>query len=260
MVRTFTLAKLLSVIACLSFLSLNAQALPASAEQQLNTYIKTFEGNNKTAQIQIAQQLEWAGYNQPRLFDIIETKLLADFSSATHKTDVDHLSWLSKALAFSGNEKYRKTLTLVADEAKSKKLRKYSQQAVELLPLQSRLTPQILNSSHWNEQWDLETNRIAAMFNSQDLELKRLAAKRVHYSHNYNPEILNRFQQALEQNYKLNPKNALFTDTWAWVCKALAGSRQQQYKATVTAVANNAADKKLKKYAQKYLRYFDKPL
>ncbi|MBU3070628.1 hypothetical protein KOI40_12420 [Aestuariicella sp. G3-2] len=243
-------------IILLTLLASSVHALPSSAEKDLERYIKIFNSADTLQQKKAAQTLEWAGFTDPRLFDRIEVKLLAGYKTAHNKDDVDYYAWLSKALSFSGQTKYVDTLEKVSKDSHSSKLKKHAGTALQTLPRYTNWNPQIINETLWDPALDVETNRLISMINSNDLSLKRLSAKRSHYSHNYSPKLLETYQQQLLANYQTASNDKLFVDTWAWVTKALAGSALPQYKLTVSKVADGANNRQLKKYAKKYLNYY----
>ena len=248
--------RILALFFTLVSLSTVVSALPASVEDELQRHIKVFEGDDTFRQKQVTQTLEWSGLNQASLFDLIEAKLTAQYKTNKNRQDADYLSWMAKALAFSGNEKYRSTLEAVANDAASNKLKRYAKSAQEDLSKHQRLNPIILDESRWDDSQSADMNRFRIMIQSDELELKRMAAKRVHYDHMYDTELLDLFEAQLKANFKSNSSDHLFVDTWAWVCKAIAGSRKIEYKSTVELVSESAGNKKLRKYAKKYLKYY----
>ncbi|NIB44240.1 hypothetical protein HBA55_31865 [Pseudomaricurvus alkylphenolicus] len=250
MIRTFTLTLLLAILPGISL------ALPASVNSELQEYIRVFQGNDWFRQKQIAQTLEWSGLTQPELFDLIEAKLLDRYETEDDKHQADYLAWLCKALAFSGNDKYRLTIQRVAANAEHGKLRKHAKLSLAILDQYKQWNHDIIVESQWREDQSADVNRFTAMIQSDVLELKRLAAKRVHFKHLYEESLMDLLEQQLLANYQTDSGHRLYVDSWAWVCKALAGSRNPKYKATIEKVAQQATHKKLRKYAKKYLQYY----
>jgi len=248
--------KLLTIIVLIGFSSL-IQALPASLEQQINAHISTFQADESVAQKDIAKSLEWAGISDPRLFNLIEAKLLDSYLTAKNKQNVEYLSWMAKALSFSGQQQYRTTLEKVASDSAHAKLRKHAQKAINILPNYTYWNSLIIDEKHWDNTQSLDTNRFLAMINSDVLELKRLAAKRIYYTHLYQDILLDTLEKQLLDNYQVDRRGKLFSDSWAWICKALASSRKKQYQDTIKKVAISAENSKLKRYANKYLHHFD---
>ncbi len=80
-----------------------------------------------------AKKIVRATFVDPRLFDIVEQELVKGLSGETNndKTYVDAMAWMCKALAASGDQKYSKTLRLIADEGSNPKLQRYAEQAYD---------------------------------------------------------------------------------------------------------------------------------
>ncbi len=241
---------LLFVLTSLFAASVNATT--DTLEKELASYIEIFESNNSYQQIATAKKLEWSGFSEPRLFDPIEKTLLNNYTSSHDKESIDHMSWLCKALAYSGNKKYLATLELVKANGSHRKLKKYAQKSIAVLHNYSRLNPYILQTNQWNPNWSNTLNRTQSMLQSPELQLKRLAAKLIYSRGLYDKVILEQLQQQLLDNYLLKPNDKLFVDTWAWAAKALAASGQTQYHNTIERVATSAESKKLRKYAKRY--------
>lgn len=218
-------------------------------------YVKIFQSTNLPDQEKAAQSLEWAGISSPRLYDLVEAKALEYLPRATDRTNVNYVAHLTNALAYSGNEKYRPTIEKIIQDAPHKRLKKYATQALGQLSLYSQLNP-LIAPKPWPEYThpSLE-QRLVNMLNSGNDELVRMAAKRIHFTNNYQPELLALLSAGIQQRYQ-QPMGGLALDTTAWMCRALAGSRDEQYKALIEQVAKGAKEKKLAKYAKKYLSYF----
>ena len=230
-------------------------ALPViSREYTPEFYVKAYSSGATQSQ-SVNESLAWAGLSDPEIFDHIEQQILDSYLTERDKARVDYLAWLTKALSFSGNPKYQSTLTEISSNAKSKKLRRYAESAL----------PVLSNYQHWNDiiapdsglgrPYPSTKERLANMLNSSDLELIRVAAKRMHIGHIWHEELLAIAAQLVEENY-LNDGDKIFIDTTAWLCKALAGSKNQQYRSLIEDVSVSAANKKLRKYARKYLNYY----
>jgi hypothetical protein len=241
------------VFACAILASLSVHAEPATPEE----FVTIFQSGTQIQQEKAAEALEWAGISSPKLFDLIEALALKTLPQATDKVTINFESYLVMALGYSGNEKYRASIQKIIAEAPHKKVKKYGEEALKALSAYAKLNP-LIAPKPWPENTHPSINqRIVNMLNSNDTELMRLGAKRVHNALNYSPESLAALNAALERNYKNNLDGERL-DAVAWVAKALAGSREVQYKPTVEKVSNAAADKKLRNYATKYLNYYSK--
>lgn len=247
-------SSLLTVV--ISLFSTVCLALPSEVEKDLQRYIETFQHQSKNSQIEIAKRLEWEGLSQVELFDLIEDKLLADYQTASTKEDIEYLSWMSKALGFSGNEKYRDTLQAVAQKGSHRKLKSHAARSLKALDQYRSWNNIFIDEKHWNPEESADLNRYRAMMRSNVLELKRFAAKRVFYTKDYNESLLDTFDQQLKENMTSNRNDKLFVDTWAWIAKALASSSNSKYLPTIKEMADNAPNAKLRKYGVKYLRQY----
>jgi cell division protein YceG involved in septum cleavage len=242
----------LLMVAALVFTGV-VQAAPETPEE----FVKVFQSGGQLEQEKAAQSLEWTGISSPQLFDLIEAAALKSLPQATDKVTINYVAHLTKALSYSGNEKYRATIEKVIAEAPHKKLRKHAQQALPTLAVYAKLNPLIAPQSWPTSAHPSLNQRLANMLKSDNTELIRAAAKRIHSSQDYQPELMALLNGIIEKNYQ-QALDRERLDALAWVTRAIAGSRNLQYKPTVEKVANAAADKKLRKYATKYLSYYGK--
>ncbi|WP_062058289.1 hypothetical protein [Cellvibrio sp. OA-2007] len=218
-------------------------------------YVKIFQSGSPIEQEKAAQTLEWAGLSSPQLFDLVEAKALASLPKASDKVTINYVAHLTKALAYSGNEKYRPTIEKIIAEAPHKKLKKYAVQALNTLSLHTQINPLIAPKAWPEHSHPTYNQRIVNMLASGNAELMRMAAKRIHFTQNYQPEFLQQLNKTIESTYQQS-LDSVGLDAAAWMCRALAGSRMAEYKPTIEKVASGAKEKKLAKYAKKYLAYF----
>lgn len=248
---------LLRALLLIAGISFSWMALALADPETPEDYVKAFQSGTPLEQEKAAKELEWAGLSSPKLFDLIEAKALENLPKATDKVNINYVAYLTWALAYSGNEKYRATIEKVIKEAPHKKLKKHATRALAELPRYTTLNP-LIAPKGWPDAAHPSLNqRLSNMLKSSNTDLIRLAAKRVHFTQNYQPELLAQLNKVIEVNYQ-QPLDAEKVDAIAWACRALAGSRVAEYKPTVEKVASNTANKKLAKYAKKYLAYYGK--
>jgi len=232
-----------------------AAGVQAVAPETPEEFIQVFQSGGQLEQEKAAQALEWAGLSSPQVFDLVEAAALKSLPQATNKVNINYVAYLTKGLAYSGNEKYRASIQKIIDEAPNNKLKKYGQQALSILTAHAKDNP-IIAPQVWPEHpHPALDQRLANMLKSDDTELVRLAAKRMHYALHYPPELLAQLNTTIEQNYQ-KPLEGERLDAIAWACRALAGSRTPEYKATIVKVSTNANTRKLRSYAKKYLGYY----
>ena len=228
-----------------------------SAEQyDLNYYINIFKHKNYNEQKSAASTLQWSGLSDERLFDQIQENLEELTNKGVSNKTTDYASWMLKALGFSGNEKYREFIAMYQTKTYSSKIHKYARQSLTLIDKYKDLNPIINDKSNFNANESLIDNRLHNMIISDQYELKRMAAKRIHYDHKYTPYLLNSLSQQIQNNYKNIADDRLVIDANAWMLKALAGSNNIEYKTLVTEVSKNSNNGKLKRSARKNLSYF----
>lgn len=242
---------------CLFIFSLNGLAFSKKLDAELEDYKNSFNQSNKILQIDTAKKLEWSGFSDTTLFDLIEQKLIMGHESPEKKSklDLDYLSWMSKALAFSGQPKYIPTLTQVTDETTHKKLRKYARQSLKILPQYNEWNKVILSEAKWNNELSNNINRFTSMIRSNEPQLIILASKRIHYTHEYNEDLLDTVEQELLKRYQETETREKI-QAWSWAMKAISGARQEKHKKTIQTISESAKNKKLRKYAKKYLQYY----
>ncbi|SDI76220.1 hypothetical protein SAMN04488540_10343 [Ferrimonas sediminum] len=240
----------------LGLMVLLVSPLLAAEEYDLAYYQAQFDSGNRQQQIQAAGSLEWAGLSDEVLFDAVAEQLERVTSESNSKANQEHGAWLLKALGFSGNEKYRPLLEKYSQKPYSKKLRKYAKQGLSLLTQHQKWNPIINDATGFEPAQPLKVNRLANMMKSDELELQRIAAKRVHFEHLYPDYLLQTLAQQLQRRVPEMDDGKLTIDTYAWMTKALAGSAETLYRPVVEEVAAKAPNKKLRKYAKKYLNYY----
>ena len=241
----------------MSFTLAFAGAIQAAVPETPEEFVRVFQSGSQLEQEKAAQALEWAGLSSPQLFDLVEADLLKVLPQAKDKVAINYVAHLTKALGYSGNEKYRATLEKIIAEAPNSKLKKYAKLSLPKLNEHARLNPLIAPQAWPTAEHPSLNQRLANMLKSDDTELIRIAAKRMHYTLSYPPELMALLNTTIEQNY-LQPLDCERLDAIAWACRALAGSRTPEYKATIEKVAASATTRGLRSYAKKYLRYYGK--
>lgn len=232
-------------------------AVQAVVPETPEEFVRVFQSGSQLEQEKAAQVLEWAGLSSPQLFDLVEADLLKVLPQANDKVTANYVAHLTKALSYSGNEKYRATIEKIIAEAPNSKVKKYAKLSLPKLSEYARLNPLIAPQAWPAAEHPSLNQRLANMLKSNDTELIRLAAKRMHYTLSYPPELLALLNTTIEQNY-LQPVEGERLDAIAWACRALAGSRTPEYKPTIEKVAAGATTRGLRSYAKKYLKYYGK--
>ncbi|WP_051215855.1 hypothetical protein [Ferrimonas futtsuensis] len=225
-------------------------------EFDLNYYQQIFEHGSRVEQTAAASTLEWSGLSDEALFDVVAANLEQAAPEAKSKASIDHVAWLLKALAFSGNEKYRAEIQKYTQSGFHKKVRKYAKKSLGYLDQHKLWNPIINDADGFKQGESLQDNRLANMIRSDVLELNRIGAKRVHYEHNYTPYLLETLAAELKAKAPTMADDKLTVDAYAWMAKAVAGSGEPQYRPLIEQLSKEAGASKMRKYARKYLNYF----
>ena len=100
---------------------------------------------------------------------------------------------------------------------------------------------------------DPETTRLLKLLMASDLKSKRTAAKLITRNPGKDPILYESVNKELLKGYQ-SANDKLEIDTMAWLCKALASSKNIKYQETLRTVSKSSKNRKLRKYAQKSLR------
>src|SRR5260221_4011581 len=101
------------------FLSLcvAASAAGKTIEEDVQYYIRLLGELNPRTQATEFEALSGMGLSDPRLFDEVEKRLLADMEYVrNNREERARVAWYFRALGFSGDEKYLPTLARFTDD------------------------------------------------------------------------------------------------------------------------------------------------
>ena len=249
--------KILFALLVISFLgAVPAQATP-NREAEIQQYITMLESDDVHQHIVVAKLLQFSGLEDPRIFDRVEQEaLVLNEESRLGVYQIDRLSWLAKALASSGQEKYRKTLKQIAKHGSDFKVRRYAKKSVKMLDFFASLNQEMNDYSRYNSESSAEINRLAIVFQSENFAARRMVAQHVFHENIYDDYLLEILAKEVELLVAYKPKNGLETDCIAWMTRALANSKDLRYKPIVERMAKYAKYYKLKNFAERYLKYY----
>lgn len=100
-----------------------------------------------------------------------------------------------------------------------------------------------------------EVRKYIRMLQSSSAKDQRYAAKKICKSYLHNRTLLDVVNKQLLRNYQKSSSDRHHVDAMSWFCNVLGRSKQSRYANTLEKVANSDANRKLKKYARKNLRY-----
>jgi len=237
--------KLLSLIA---FLCLCNVAFAATMEEDVASYSQAFaEGKNISPAT--LESLAWKGISDPRVFDLIERRVLDRAEEGlTDRRIKNEVALYMRALGYSGQPKYIPTLERYRNEVAYEG---YVRDALADLPKYQRWNPIISNRANFDSRYSDEVNRIRNMLMADDFDLKKIGAKRVYYQ-NKDEVLLEALAEQIRATYMSNDERN--GDSIAWMVKALGSARQEKYRPLIEEVAANAPDNTIVRHARKALK------
>jgi hypothetical protein len=237
--------KLFLVFACLGLLC--GRAAAATPEEDVQRFVAIFAGPEDKHQ-EAVQALAWMGLSDPRIFDPLEQRVLAESPTARgfNRADRNRIAHYIRALGFSGNPKYLPTILNFRDD---KEYERFSRVAAGELPQYQKWNPIISNRATFDPKYNDDVNRVRNMLLSDDVILKRLAAKRVFFAHR-EEELIERLADALKSNYRRDPEDAELVNTLGWLIKGVACTNNPKYIPLLDEVAENAPNRAVQRHAK----------
>jgi len=242
----------------LGIMGILLSGLPVEASDRMaevNKFTTMLESDSLKTRIDAAKRITRSGLTDPGLFNMIQEKLLTGSAHIGNSKHVDEMSWMCKALASSGNMEYLETLTNIGTTSTSEKLKRYAKQSAEQLSVHAERNRLLADETNMDTSLSPEVNRYIIMLKSNDPVLKRDAAKSIYRSHFTEEKLYDVVSDELLKGYPLTSSNDRnYTDSMAWMCKALGASGMKKYRSTLTEVLEKSNSEKLKQSARKSLR------
>ncbi|WP_394148186.1 hypothetical protein [Shewanella atlantica] len=181
-------------------LTLSTIAGQASAETFTQAeYVAIFNGDDIDKQKQAIDSLVMAGLSEPKVFETLHAKFQKSLPLAVDNASIDYSAWLLKGLAYSGDDRYLHTFDDIITGNYPKKLKKYAKSSIPTLKQYKRWIPILSDKSRYEVSQTQEVNVIANALRSDELELKRYAAKRMINRSVYAPFLLSVLDSELKE-------------------------------------------------------------
>lgn len=236
-------------ITAIAVFCLASGAAAATLEEDVQRYIAIFTANDGAAHNKAVEELAWMGLSDPRLFDMLEQKVLAEAAAAANtRTEKDRVARYMRALGFSGQEKYVPTLRRFQDDTI---YGRYARDALNQRGQYEKWNPIISSRASFDPQLSDDDNRVMNMLRSDDLLLMRIAAKRAYFAPN--DRVLALVADEVRKRYLTSETEADRLDAIAWMVKAL--TKTTAYDDLLQEVRSNAPDRKLRNTADSALRH-----
>lgn len=248
-----------SFIYIVLFIGMIFPVVAGDRSAEVDSFITTLSSENIVTRLDAAKQITRSGLSDEKLFDFVEQQLLAGYKNDNGSVHRDEMSWYCKVLASSGQEKYRSTLSTVAANASSGKVRKYAKQSLTLIA-EYNAANAIINSQE-NKELELspEATRVYNMLQSGNIKLQKDAAKMLTRGEVSDAVLYETVQEKLKTGYqeysnRINT-NKEFEDILSWYCKALGASGSSNYRGILEEIVEGSSSIKLKKYAKESLEH-----
>ena len=232
-----------------------AQDSHTAKDSQRQSLLEQLSSDDRNLRISASKIITHGGITDKTIYDRLHQLVEEGYKTGLdNKYHIDEISWHTKALATSGDEKYRPTIQSVSN-ANHKKLRRHGSDSLEALSNWAKWNPIINSKEYASPGQAQEVTRYLAMLKSNHYALKMQAAQGIYQNHLYDEKLLDTVSEELLAHYqKINKRDKVEIQSMAWLCKVLGNSGKQKYKTTLENVANTAPHRKIKQHAKKALK------
>jgi hypothetical protein len=224
-------------------------------DERIDIYLNILSSGSMEQQKTMLNRLQWSGLSASRLFDVIEKSLMDQYlESNLSNNQVTVLAYMARSLGYSGNEKYRSTLSTLSQDAFPPKIKRHAGKALRDLQKFSTWNALIENNDLDVEGKNSAITTYMKMLDVNDVFVQRLAARAMFHEHLRDPDLLALAANKLESLYLKSGLDGEEQDTAAWLCKAIGQSGQSEYINVLVEIASKTPYNKIRRYAQKYTR------
>lgn len=221
-------------------------------EELVQSYLLSLTEGNAATRINLYKQLISEWNNSTAVYDAVNTRVLTSYQS-TAAADVEEMIWATKALAYSGIERYRSILDTVMASDAPQRLQDYVKNYLETMTVRSQQAKVIHDVSTMYPELDWQTNQLMNMLNSGDGTLRLNAVKIIYKQQPNNERLLDELSDILQREAKVQRNRyAGYSDFYAWSCRVLGSSGNAKYKAVLIDLADNAYTYKVREFADKF--------
>lgn len=224
-----------------------------SVDEQIDQYLEVLAADNHKATLYMLTRLKWTAITDPRLYDEIAKSPLNHYQSKKlDKITISDAAHKIRALGYSGNPKYRDTLSTIMNDSPNKKLRGHAKKALVDLDRFERWNRQINEADAAVQGKNVEITIYSKMLNVQDTLVQRFAARAIVDASVQDSDLLDAVAEKLRAMYTNPALDNREQDTAAWFVKALGQSGG--YRQLLTEVNQGTPHKKLKKHSIRFIQ------
>lgn len=228
----------------------------AVASEFVDAYIDNVREGSTLLRTQTYKKIhDYSGITDVRLFDEIESEILKSYKKEKPSRDeLEELGWALKALAASGNSKYRNSLRKVAADAPKRRTKKHAREALESLPDYARWNPVIASEKFeqagrkpsvalWMRFIDSDHNDLALTGVNKASEFKV-----------YEPALTELVEAELRDRLLVKTNDKLELELQGRMIRYLAEHPEfGKYTSLFSLIAEDSPNKKVRKWALKSL-------
>lgn len=240
----------------MGFLLLALTSLPVAAfdsvDEQIDHYLGILEDSPLRAKVEMLKRLKYTAITDPRPYDEIEKAPLDEYlNKQLDKVTLSDVGYKIRALGYSGNPKYRNTLTTIMNDSPNKRIRSYAQKALVDLGRYEHWNRLIAETDPGVEGKSAEITTYFKMLNTDDPFVQHLGARAIFEGRQTDPDALALIAEKLEPLYAQPGLDGQRIDTAAWFIKVLGQSGE--YGDLLARVNQATTHEKLKKYSSKFI-------
>ncbi len=245
------------LVTSIGFFSSSESFSQNSAIKEKNEFIQqtlvALSGDPK-AQSNAAKSLVNKGVQSERIYNRIAELIQLYSENPSDKKLYNHIGWLVKGLAYSGDELYRPIIESLSQDGKGR-VKKHAKKALKILDEQRELNP-IINQENLytgEQTWKAIREANIVSFSNEYKMIKDIGGRALK-KHSYDPFIFNAMHQRILSDYQTESKDKRKIDAYAYWLKVMTHFPIKDYIDTMQQVSESAGDKKLRKYAKSYLK------
>ncbi len=221
-----------------------------SNDEQIDYVLEIMQNGPQTKRLKVLERLQWSTLSEARLYDTFEQNLIAHYKKhSIDKAEKEVLRYQIRALAYSGNPKYKSTLEAVEKDADNRSLRSTARRALKDYP--NFLAVQNALSGVQSDESSLpsEVANYLKLLKTDNSYAQRLAARALFHEGHMQPVVIKFVADSLKKEYQTKGLPTLKQDTLAWYCKVLKNAGG--YDVLLDEIEANTPYNKIRKHAAK---------
>lgn len=195
---------------------------------------------------------------EPKVYSWLIKNKLPSLYESTSDYDKSTQKWLMKALASSGDFKFKKIFEDLAKNARQEFVKNYAEDALAILYRREFESELVHSSKLFSDEMTWKENQYANMIRSNENDLQVEALKQIYRQKIYADPLLKVVANTLT---KESVKNTLRTgqnvNAHAWMCRILGTSENKVYLPDLLKVSENATYEKVRDYAEEFYDELD---